>query len=66
MRVPETIIGSVMDHDGDKAEVTVNEATVFLWMEGDGERYLLLPPGRARALAAILNAAADMAEGGKQ
>lgn len=56
-----------MDHAGDKAEVTVNEATVFLWMEGDGERYLLLlPPGRARALAAILNAAADMAEGGKQ
>lgn len=65
--MPETIIGSVMDHAGDKAEVTVNEATVFLWMEGDGERYLLLlPPGRARALAAILNAAADMAEGGKQ
>lgn len=61
----DTIIGSVMDNDGDKAGVTVHAATVFLWMEGE-KGYLLLPPGWARALAAILNSAADMAEGAKK
>lgn len=64
----ETIIGSVMDGTGDKAEVSVKEATVFLWVgDGDAEgNLMLLLPSRARALAAILISAADMANGGSQ
>lgn len=54
-----------MDCDGDEVQVTVDVGTVWMYVRDDAAP-IVLTPSRARALAAILNSAADMAGGGKQ